>query len=82
MLGLAKVYLFHTDSIDTSNSLLLNDEIRELEVFIEFSAFGKCGNGTNCWCNDIKLFIIYGTDKELLRGGEFCFKRYLQRTQN
>ncbi|CAF4213418.1 unnamed protein product [Rotaria magnacalcarata] len=69
-------------SSGTSNSLILSDEIRELEVFIEFSANDNCGNGTNCWCSDIKLFIVCGTYLELFRGGEYCFKRYLQRTQN
>ncbi|CAF3425074.1 unnamed protein product [Rotaria socialis] len=61
---------YSLNSTGTNDSLILSDEIRQLEVFIEFSANDNCGNGTNCWCSDIKLFIIYGTYLELFRGGE------------
>ncbi|CAF4298382.1 unnamed protein product, partial [Rotaria socialis] len=51
----------------TNTRLLLSDEIRELEVFIDFTALGHGSNVIDYWFDDIKLIIIYGTYSELLR---------------
>ncbi|CAF3836380.1 unnamed protein product [Rotaria magnacalcarata] len=51
----------------TNTRLLLSDEIRELEVFIDFTALGNGSNVADYWFDDIKLIIIYGTYSELLR---------------
>ncbi|CAF1334317.1 unnamed protein product [Rotaria magnacalcarata] len=48
-------------------SLLLNDDMWELEVFIKFNTPANLRNMNNYWCDDIKLYIVYGTDLELTR---------------
>ncbi|CAF4220130.1 unnamed protein product [Rotaria socialis] len=51
-----------------SNTTLVLDEImQEFEVVIEFSALANRSNSENYWCDDIKLFIIYGTYSDFLR---------------
>ncbi|CAF5019960.1 unnamed protein product [Rotaria magnacalcarata] len=56
------------NSTAASTSLLLNEKMRELEVFIDFTAIDSYSNVTNNRFEDVKLFIIYGTYLELLRG--------------
>ncbi|CAM4982618.1 unnamed protein product [Rotaria socialis] len=46
-------------------NLLLHNDIWELEVFIKFNATASHSNMNNYWCDDIKLYIIYGTYLEL-----------------
>ncbi|CAF4615247.1 unnamed protein product [Rotaria socialis] len=48
-------------------SLLLNEDMWELEVLIKFNAPANHRNINNYWCDDIKLYIIYGTYLELTR---------------
>ncbi|CAF4036623.1 unnamed protein product, partial [Rotaria magnacalcarata] len=42
-------------------NLLLRNDMWELEVFIKFNATTNHSNMNNYWCDDIKLYIIYGT---------------------
>ncbi|CAF3236743.1 unnamed protein product [Rotaria socialis] len=42
-------------------NLLLHNNMWELEVFIQFNATTNHSNMSNYWCDDIKLYIIYGT---------------------
>ncbi|CAF1441247.1 unnamed protein product [Rotaria magnacalcarata] len=55
------------NSTKMSTSLILQDDIQELQVSIEFRAFNNQSGVTNYWCDDINLFIIYGTYLEFLR---------------
>ncbi|CAF3358121.1 unnamed protein product [Rotaria socialis] len=55
------------NSTKMSASLMLQDDIQELQVSIEFHAFNNQSGVTNYWCDDINLFIIYGTYLEFLR---------------
>ncbi|CAF5101196.1 unnamed protein product, partial [Rotaria magnacalcarata] len=45
-------------------NLLLRNNMWELEVFIKFNATTNHSNMKNYWCDDIKLYIIYGTSLE------------------
>lgn len=63
----------YVDSIETSSEMLLNDEIKQLEVIVKFSPFNNRSNGINYWYRSIQLFIIYGTYSEIPRG-----KHYVQ----
>ncbi|CAF3855415.1 unnamed protein product [Rotaria magnacalcarata] len=51
-----------------SISLYLLNDMRELEVLIEFSAIANQNNKASSWCDDIQLIIVYGTFLEFLRG--------------
>ncbi|CAF4029351.1 unnamed protein product [Rotaria magnacalcarata] len=42
-------------------NLLLRNDMWELEVFIKFNATANHSNMNNYWCDDIKLYIMYGT---------------------
>ncbi|CAF2181297.1 unnamed protein product, partial [Rotaria magnacalcarata] len=42
-------------------NLLLRNDMWELEVFIKFNATTNHSNMNNYWCDDIKLYIMYGT---------------------
>ncbi|CAM4980245.1 unnamed protein product, partial [Rotaria socialis] len=42
-------------------NLFLHNDMWELEVFIKFNSSANHNNMNNYWCDDIKLFIIYGT---------------------
>ncbi|CAF3853980.1 unnamed protein product [Rotaria magnacalcarata] len=55
------------NSNGADTSLLLSEEMRELEVFVDFSALGNHSNLTNYSFEDIRVFIIYGTYLEFLR---------------
>ena len=71
------VHLLYIGSTDDNISLVLDDDMKELEVFIEFSALGNHSNQTNYWCDDIKLFIVYDTYREFLRG-KHVYRHYLR----
>ncbi len=66
--GSTIVHRLYTGSTEGDISLNLDASIRELEVLIEFSAIFNYSKNTRYWCDDIKLFIIYGTNLEYLRG--------------
>ncbi|CAF5184588.1 unnamed protein product, partial [Rotaria magnacalcarata] len=59
-------------------NLLLHNDMWELEVFIKFNATASHSNMNNYWCDDIKLYIIYGTYLEL-RQDKYCPRYCLQR---
>jgi hypothetical protein len=46
----------------------LDTNIRLLEVFVKFSALANQSNKKSSWCDDIELFIEYGTKVESLPG--------------
>lgn len=48
-------------------SLVLNEDMRELEVFIKYDAL-KNKSDTNNWCKDIRLFIVYDAYGEFQQG--------------
>ncbi|CAF2251861.1 unnamed protein product [Rotaria magnacalcarata] len=48
-------------------SLVLNRDMHQLEVIIGFEALVKNSSKSNSWCDDIKLFIVYGTDLEFIQ---------------
>ncbi|CAF4364045.1 unnamed protein product [Rotaria socialis] len=52
-------------------NLLLHNDMWELEVFIKFNATASHSNMNNYWCDDIKLYIIYGTYLES-RQRKYC----------
>ncbi|CAF4106811.1 unnamed protein product [Rotaria magnacalcarata] len=54
-------------------NLLLHNNMWELEVFIQFNATTNHSNMKNYWCDDIKLYIIYGTSLESKYGLDFQF---------
>ncbi|CAF3631266.1 unnamed protein product [Adineta steineri] len=51
----------------TNISFPLMNNIRGLEIFIEFSALSGQNSVPSYWCGDIKLFIIYGKYLKFLR---------------
>ncbi|CAF0856568.1 unnamed protein product [Adineta steineri] len=55
------------NSTGTNISFALKNDIRELEIFIEFNAVSGQSSAANYWCGDIKLFIIYGKYFKFLR---------------
>ncbi|CAF3436102.1 unnamed protein product [Rotaria socialis] len=59
--------LLYTDSSKENISLILQDDMWELEVNIEFRAFNNQSDMAHHWYENIKLFIIYGTYLEFLR---------------
>ncbi len=52
-------------------NLMLRDDMRKLEVVINFGKSVSHNNKTTYWCDDIKLFILYDTYFEHLRGKGF-----------
>lgn len=58
----------YVDSSGKNISLILDEGMQELEVFIEFSAVSGQSSFVNYWCDNIKLFIIYGTYMETSKG--------------
>ncbi|CAF3348588.1 unnamed protein product [Rotaria socialis] len=64
----------HTHSQQKLNSTqrfvssTLNRDIHQLEIVIKFEALANNSSKANSWCDDIKLFILYGTDLELIQG--------------
>lgn len=46
----------------------LNPNATELEVLVKIRKPGNNSNETITWCDDMKVFIIYGTDSEYLQG--------------
>ncbi|CAF4153210.1 unnamed protein product, partial [Adineta steineri] len=55
------------NSTGTNISFALKNDIRGLEIFIEFSALSGQNSVPSYWCGDIKLFIIYGKYLKFLR---------------
>jgi len=49
-------------------SLELVRGITEIQVIIEFNASMNRNNDARNWCDNIDLFIDYGTNSELLQG--------------
>lgn len=64
----SKICLVYVDSIKTSSSLTLNEDMNELEVLIKFSPYANRSNEIKYSSDNIKLFIIYGTYCTVTRG--------------
>lgn len=58
---------FYIDSTKENLKLLLNEEMEELEVLINFSPYANRSDEMNYWFHNIQLFIIYGTYNEIFR---------------
>ena len=67
VLASSSVRLSLTGSTKENITLVLHHEMQELEVFVEFSTLAD-QTTTNPWCDDIKLYIVYGTDSESSQG--------------
>ena len=67
VLKLSLVHLSLTDSNKQNMTLFLRHDMQELEVAVKFSALAD-QTITNPWCDDIKLYIVYGTYSESSQG--------------
>ena len=63
----SSVHLSLIDSTKPNIALVLRHDMHELEVVIEFSTLAD-QTTTNLWCDDIKLYIVYGTYSESSQG--------------
>lgn len=68
MCTLSKIHLPDIDSTETNTSLILNKDMKQLEVIIKFIPYDNRSNRMNYSYSNIQLFIIYGTYSEILRG--------------
>ncbi|CAM2707641.1 unnamed protein product [Rotaria socialis] len=55
-------------STEDNISLPLKNDMSGLEVQIEFSVLANRNNNIDYWCDDIRLFIIYGIHPEYSKG--------------
>lgn len=62
------IHLPYIDSTETNTSLVLNEDMKQLEVLIKFIPYDNRSNGINYAYSNIQLFIIYGTYSEILPG--------------
>lgn len=77
--------LFFFISIDSTKkdiSLLLQEDISELEVSVEFSVFNNRNDAINFWCDKINLIIIYGSYLEFLKSNITTNNIYIKFLQN
>lgn len=77
--------LFFFISIDSTKkdiSLLLQEDISELQVFVEFSVFNNRNDAINFWCDKINLIIIYGSYLEFLKSNITTNNIYIKFLQN
>ncbi|CAM4813991.1 unnamed protein product [Rotaria magnacalcarata] len=57
------------DATENNTIMRLHEDMKELDVLVKFSAYYNIIHNKNNWCDEIKLFIDYGTaEVESLRG--------------
>lgn len=67
MLLMLMKYLSYIDFIQKHSTLILSEDMEELEVLIAFTPNENLLNQTRYFYYNLKLFIVYGTHSELVR---------------
>jgi hypothetical protein len=80
VLASSSVRLSLTGSTKENITLILRHDMQELEVFVEFSTLADQIT-TNPWCDDIKLYIVYGTYSESSQGKSIV-RHYIKKIQH
>ncbi len=64
------IHIFYSDiaSIEGNITMRLHKEMQMLEILVEFRAHPNKTRVNDSWCEDIDLFIDYGTESEFLQG--------------
>lgn len=57
-----------SDRSNESVSIVLKNVMQELEVLINFNPVTNDTTTSVTWCDNVRLFIIYGTYAELMQG--------------
>jgi len=64
------IHIFYSDiaSIEGNITMRLHKEMQMLEILVEFRAHSNKTRLNDSWCEDVDLYIDYGTESELLQG--------------